>query len=86
MLSYFVKPADTKDTSKQKMDSAWVKFFDEQNKQIRSYKVKADTGFNRIYWGLETKGNRRPGSPKPRPGAPEPFGGMDVFPGNSILS
>ncbi len=91
MLSYFVKPADAspagasskegKDSSKQKMDSAWLKVFDEQNKQIRSYKVKADTGFNRIYWGFETKGSRRPGSPKPRPGAPEPFGGMDVFPG-----
>ncbi|MFT3845927.1 MAG: hypothetical protein QM725_12805 [Lacibacter sp.] len=83
MISFFVKPADSKDTAaaKQKTDSAWLKIFDEQNKQIRSYKIKADTGFNRTYWGFETKGSRRPGSPKPRPGAPEPFGGMQVFPG-----
>jgi hypothetical protein len=88
MLSFFVKPLPTlaevsagKDTSaaKQKTDSAWVKIFDEQNKQIRSFKVKADSGFNRIYWGFETKGTRQPGSPKPN--APEPFGGMQVFPG-----
>ncbi len=83
MISYFVKPVDGKDTAaaKQKSDSVWFKVFDEQNKQIRSYKLKADTGFNRTWWGFETKGNRRPGSPKPKPGAPEPFGGMQVFPG-----
>lgn len=83
MISYFVKPVDAKDTAaaKQKSDSVWFKVFDEQNKQIRSYKLKADTGFNRTWWGFETKGNRRPGSPKPRPGAPEPYGGMQVFPG-----
>lgn len=83
MISYFVKPVDGKDTAaaKQKSDSVWFKVFDEQNKQIRSYKLKADTGFNRTWWGFETKGNRRPGSPKPRPGAPEPYGGMQVFPG-----
>ncbi len=90
MLSFFVKPSTTiaeassgKDTAtaKQKNDSAWVKIFDEQNKQIRSFKVKADSGFNRIYWGFETKGMRQPGSPKPKSNAPEPFGGIQVFAG-----
>jgi len=33
-----------------------------------------------MYWGMEEKGFRQPGSPKPLPGAPEP-GGLQVLPG-----
>jgi len=43
-----------------------------------------DTGFNRQYWGMEEKGFRMPGSPKPQPGAAEP-GGFQVLPGTYKL-
>jgi photosystem II stability/assembly factor-like uncharacterized protein len=79
MVSFFVN--HNADTSKTKADSAMVKIFDEQNKQLRSFKVKADSGFNRMYWGFDTKGSRFPGSPKPRPGAAEQGGGWPVYPG-----
>lgn len=77
MVSFFVNPADT---SKPKADSAWVKIYNSSNEQIRMMKVKADTGFNRMFWGYEMKGFRQPGSPKPRPNAPEPRG-VTVYPG-----
>ena len=50
------------DSSKAKMvnraaaDSATVKIYNENNELIRTLKVKADTGFNRNYWGYEMKG------------------------------
>lgn len=77
MVSFFINPADT---SKQKADSAIVKIYNTSNEQIRTMKVKADTGFNRMYWGYEMKGFRQPGTPKPRPNAPEPRG-VTVYPG-----
>ncbi len=82
-ISFFVKAADAKDTiaSKQKADSATVKIFDAANIQIRSFKVKADSGYNQFIWRYEMKGVRQPGSPKPRSNGPEP-GGLAVFPGN----
>ena len=76
MLSFFVKPEGSART-----DSAVVKIYDEQNKQLRTLRVKAEEGFNRFWWGFETKGTRQPGQPKPRPNAPEQGGGMAVFPG-----
>lgn len=79
MVSFFVNHAA--DTSKAKADSAMVKIFDEAGKQLRSFKVKADSGFNRMYWNFDTKGSRQPGSPKPRPGAAEQGGGWPVYPG-----
>ena len=53
----------------------------DNNEVIRTFKQKADTGFNRNYWGFETKGIRQPGSAKPKPNSPEPRGSMSVFPG-----
>jgi len=79
MVSFFVN--HTADTSKAKADSAMVKIFDEAGKQLRSFKIKADSGFNRMYWNFDTKGIRQPGSPKPRPNAPEQGGGWAVAPG-----
>jgi photosystem II stability/assembly factor-like uncharacterized protein len=79
-VSYFVTP----DTAKKKTDSLWVKIYNDQNQLIRNLKWKADTGFNRSYWGMEEKGFRFPGSPKPKSGAPEP-GGQQVFPGTYKL-
>jgi photosystem II stability/assembly factor-like uncharacterized protein len=79
-VSYFV--IKDKDTSSKKIktDSVTVKIFNDKNENIRSLKWKADTGFNRQYWGMEEKGFRTPGSPKPKPGTPEP-GGFQVLPG-----
>ena len=47
---------------------------------IRTLRWNVDTGFNRMYWGMEEKGVRQPGRPKPQPGANEP-GGLQVLPG-----
>ena len=79
MVSFFVNHAA--DTSKAKMDSATVRIYDDAGKQLRTLKVKADTGFNRFYWNFDTKGSRFPGAPKPRPTANEQGGGWPVFPG-----
>ena len=84
--SFFVIPKafGTKDksdtTNKTKSDSAIVKIFNQNNELIRTMKVKADSGFNRNYWGFEAKGIRQPGSPKPKGNSPEP-GGLSVYPG-----
>jgi photosystem II stability/assembly factor-like uncharacterized protein len=78
-ISYFVKP--TRDTAAgRRNDSVTVRIFDENNRNIRNLKWKADTGFNRNYWNMEERGFRNPGTPKPKPGAPEPFG-QQVLPG-----
>lgn len=80
-ISYFVVPPAVKDTSsKARMDSVLVKIYDDKNDVIRNLKWKADSGFNRRYWGMEERGFRNPGSQRPRPGAPEQ-GGQQVFPG-----
>ena len=80
--SYYIKPGEKLDTSKKmKSDSVTIKILDEKNEVIRTFKQKADTGFNRNYWGFETKGIRQPGSAKPKPNSPEPRGSMSVFPG-----
>jgi uncharacterized protein YoxC len=50
---------------------------------IRNLKWKADTGFNRRYWGMEERGFRNPGQPRPRAGF-EP-GGQQVLPGKYKL-
>jgi hypothetical protein len=63
-----------------KTDSARVRIFNDKNELIRTLRWNVDSGFNRQYWGMEEKGFRQPGSPKPQPGAEEP-GGMQVLPG-----
>lgn len=79
-VSWFVgNEADTA-AKKTRQDSVLVKIYNTQNELIRNLKWKSDAGFNRQYWGMEEKGFRQPGSPKPRPGAPEP-GGFPVLPG-----
>ncbi len=84
--SFYLQPGVTTDTAKKNVpDSVMVNIFNSSNQAIRSMKIKADTGFNRNYWGFETTGNRQPGSAKPKPNAPEPRGGMPVFPGTYKL-
>ncbi len=61
-------------------DSAMVRIFNANNELIRTLRWSIDSGFNRQYWGMEEKGVRQPGSPKPLPGAIEP-GGFQVLPG-----
>jgi photosystem II stability/assembly factor-like uncharacterized protein len=61
-------------------DSAIVRIYNSGNELIRTMRWSVDTGFNRQYWGMEEKGVRQPGSPKPQPGAAEP-GGLQVLPG-----
>ncbi|RYY95463.1 MAG: hypothetical protein EOO11_15785 [Chitinophagaceae bacterium] len=57
-----------------------VRIYNDRNELVRSLKWKADTGFNRRTWGMEEKGYRSPGSPKPRPGAAE-IPGLQAVPG-----
>lgn len=61
-------------------DTVQVKIYNDKNDLIRNLKWAADTGYNKQYWGMEEKGYRQPGSPKPRPGSNEP-GGYQVLPG-----
>ena len=63
-----------------RQDSVLVKIYNDKNEVIRNLKWKADTGFNRQYWGMEERGYRSPMAPRPRPGAPE-TGGLQTFPG-----
>ena len=57
-LSFFINKTST-DTGKNKLaDTASVKIFDASNVQVRTIRTKADTGFNRFYWGMEGKGIR----------------------------
>ena len=66
-------------------DSVYVKIYTQDNELIRSFRVKADTGLNRKYWGFETKGNRYPGSAKPKLGDEEPRGNIQALPGKYKL-
>jgi photosystem II stability/assembly factor-like uncharacterized protein len=75
-VSYFITPA--KDTSSKKIDSLQVKIYNDKNELIRNLKWKADTGFNRQWWGMEERGFRQPG--QARTSGAEP-GGLQVFPG-----
>jgi photosystem II stability/assembly factor-like uncharacterized protein len=75
-----IKTTDTAKIKTPKSDSAVVKIFNQDNELIRTLKIKADSGFNRNYWGFEMKGERQPGSPKPKKEEAEPAG-MQVFPG-----
>jgi len=72
------------DTGKSKIpDSGYVKIYTDAKAPIRSLKIKADTGFNRIYWGMEEKGIRNFGSRGGRRNAnnEEEPSGLPVDPG-----
>ncbi len=56
-------------------DTVKVEIVNSQGKVIRTFKEVATTGLNRVYWRLDAAGTRRPGQPKPKPGAPERGGG-----------
>jgi len=73
-LSYWVSPL--RDSGAKKQDSLSVRIYNDRNELVRNLKWKADSGYNRRWWGMEEKGYRAPGSPKPRPGAAETPGLM----------
>jgi hypothetical protein len=80
VINFYFKPQP--DTAKAaKPDSAVIKIYDAAGVAIRTFRAKADTGFNRTYWGYQTKGVRLPQQPKPRPNAPEQGGGFPAQPG-----
>ena len=58
----FYTERNANDTGKQKMpDTLQVHIYDAQHNNVRNLMVKADTGFNRFFWGLEGKGVRSAG-------------------------
>ncbi len=82
-ISFFLDKTKT-DTGKFKVpDSAHVYIYNASNARIRSLKIKTDTGFNRIYWGMEEKGIRNFGSRNGRRSAntEEEPGGLLADPG-----
>ena len=77
------------DTAKTRKDTVIVKIYNDKNEVIRNLRWNADTGFNRIAWGMEEKGYRTPGGGGGRRmgggagggrNAAEP-GGQQVLPG-----
>ena len=90
-ISYFINHAavSTANTTAEnkRNDSVLVRIFNDKNEVIRNLKWKADTGFNRQWWGMEEKGFRQPstrGGTTARGVAAEPAG-MQVFPGTYKL-
>ena len=76
-LSYYVQPpTSSTDTAsgKSRVDSVWVRIYNDKNENIRTLRWKADTGMNRQYWNMDEKGFRFPGSARPRAGSVEPSG------------
>ena len=53
---------DTASKKRSNNDSATVTIYNNSNELVRTLMVKADSGFNRAYWGFETKGVRQPES------------------------
>ena len=83
--SFFFKPTEKADTSnKMNTDSAVVKIYNQDKELIRTMNIKADTGFNRYYWGFEMKALRQPGTLKPKGAGTEPAG-LPVYPGTYKL-
>ncbi len=58
-----------------------IKVIDENGNVVRTLSTVPQTGINRIYWRLDRKGYRFPGSPKPGKHAAEIGGGGYVIPG-----
>ena len=60
-LSFYLHKTAS-DTGKNKIaDTATVKIFNANNEQVRTLRIKADSSFNRFYWGMEGKGIRTSG-------------------------
>ncbi len=92
-IPFFVKMptkvADKKDSkTKSAADSLITRIYTLDGKLIRTLvQTQVDTGLNYIEWGLEEKGIRYPGSPKPKNKYDE-RGGLTAYPGTykAVLS
>ncbi len=74
-LSFFVNKLAT-DTGKNKIaDTVQVRIVDASGAVVRNLRAKADTGFNRFYWGLEGRGIRQGGGGGRGGGGGGRFGG-----------
>lgn len=58
-----------------------IEISDEEGNVIRTLTQVPKTGVNRVYWSLDKKGYRSPGSSAPRSGSQERGGGGNVLPG-----
>ena len=66
-ISYYVMlskdSATLRDSSsRMRTDSVNVRIYNDKNEIIRNLRWKADTGFNRQWWGMEERGYRQPGA------------------------
>jgi photosystem II stability/assembly factor-like uncharacterized protein/uncharacterized protein YdcH (DUF465 family) len=60
-ISFFVQKAAS-DTGKNAIgDTATLRFYDAKDSLIRTIRAKADSGFNRYFWGMEGRGLRTSG-------------------------
>ena len=60
-LSFYINKTAA-DTGKNKLaDTVQVRIYDANNVAVRNLRIKADSGFNRFYWGMEGKGIRQAG-------------------------
>ena len=66
-------------------DSLKVEISNEAGQVIRTLKVRAEPGLNRVNWWLDSKGVRQPNKPRPKPDAKE-TGGPLVLPGSYTVS
>ena len=74
-LSFFVNKLAT-DTGKNKIsDTVQVRIVDASGAVVRNLRAKADTGFNRFYWGMEGRGIRQGGGGGRGGGGGGRFGG-----------
>ncbi len=74
-LSFFVNKTAA-DTGKNKIsDTVQVRVLDASGVVVRNLRAKADTGFNRFYWGMEGRGIRQAGGGGRGGGGGGRFGG-----------
>jgi len=65
-----------------KRDKVTVTVLSEKGDTLRRFKTNVDTAFNRVSWGMETKGVHFPSNNEPPKDQLEPWGGPQVMPGN----
>lgn len=71
---------ETADEDKATSDSVRIEIADESGAIIRTLRHLPESGMNRLYWELDTKGVRGPTAGEPKKGAQEPGGGS-LLPG-----
>lgn len=58
-LSFYINKTAADSGKKKLADTVQVRIFDANNVAVRNLRNKIDSGFNRIYWGMEGKGIRQ---------------------------